>query len=178
MNMHQVSCFHLFSCRACLATWDLGEVRLLLVTAELQHQIVQVQGFSPTSRFPERRITIASCEGTLIKGLRPRQGEGQTCYCLTVKMRRLLGAVTVLVLLAAGVAGRDILQSAGSTNPTSFEAKKNANSQGTASSDTAVQQALQNQQTTQLQSKQTQMKPQGTQKKTLQQVGCTFTMNL
>ena len=92
-------------------------------------------------------------------------------------MCRLLATATILTILVVGVAGRRILQDSGSANPTSF-AQKNTNSQGTTSANTAVQQALQNQKTTQLQGRQTQIKPQITAKKTLQQVIQFTPMNL
>jgi len=93
------------------------------------------------------------------------------------RMCRLLATATIVTILAVGVAGRSILQDSGSANPTSF-AQKNTNSQGTNSANTAVQQALQNQKTTQLQGRQTQIKPQVTAKKTLQQVNRFTSMNL
>lgn len=96
----------------------------------------------------------------------PEEGSGIQAVS---RMCRLLATVTILNILALGAAGRSILQDSGSANPTSF-AQKNTNSQGTTSADTAVQQALQNQKTTQLQGRQTQIKPQVTAKKTLQQV--------
>ena len=89
-------------------------------------------------------------------------------YWLTARMCRLLAAATILTVLTVGVAGRGILQNSGNVNPTSFAAKRNTNSQGTVSSDAAVQQGLQNQKTTQLQAHQ--ITPKGTSKKTLQQV--------
>ena len=86
-------------------------------------------------------------------------------------MCKLLSAVTLVIVLAGGVSGRTTLQDSGSVNPTSFAVKQDTNSQGTVSAETATQQAVQNQKTTQLQSRQTQIKPQGTDKKTLRQVG-------
>ena len=85
-------------------------------------------------------------------------------------MCRPLGAVSVLLLLFIGTSGRNILQDSGATEPTSFAAKKNANSEAVTSADAATQQALQNQKIIQLQGKQTQVKSHSTQKKTLQQV--------
>jgi len=92
-------------------------------------------------------------------------------------MCRILATATIVTILAIGVAGRSILQDSGSASPTSF-AQKNTNSQGTNSANTAVQQALQNQKTTQLQGRQTQIKPQVTAKKTLQQVNRFTSINL
>ena len=85
-------------------------------------------------------------------------------------MCRPLGGVPVLLLLLTGAAGRSILQDSGSTEPSSFAAKKNTNTETLTSADAATRQALQNQKTIQLQGKQTQLKPHSTQKKTLQQV--------
>ena len=85
-------------------------------------------------------------------------------------MRRPLGGVPVLLLLLTGAAGRNLLQDSGSTEPSSFAAKKNTNTGTVTSADAATRQALQNQKTVQLQGKQTQIKSHSTQKKTLQQV--------
>lgn len=85
-------------------------------------------------------------------------------------MCRPLVGVPVLLLLLTGAACRSILQDSGSTEPSSFAAKKNTNTETLTSADAATRQALQNQKTVQLQGKQTQLKPHSTQKKTLQQV--------
>ena len=86
-------------------------------------------------------------------------------------MCRPLVGVPVLLLLLTGAACRSILQDSGSTEPSSFAAKKNTNTETLTSADAATRQALQNQKTVQLQDKQThQLKPHSTQKKTLQQV--------
>ena len=86
-------------------------------------------------------------------------------------MFRLLAIATFVTIIAADVNGRSVLQDSGSVDPTSFAAKRNTNSQGTVSSDAAVQQGLQNQKTTELQATQThRIQPQGTSKRTLQQV--------
>ena len=86
-------------------------------------------------------------------------------------MCKFVSAVTLVIVLAGGVSGRTVLQDNGSVDPTSFAVKQNTNSKGLVSAETAIQQAVQNQKSTQLQSRQTQIKPQGTSKKTLQQVG-------
>lgn len=95
-------------------------------------------------------------------------------------MCRRLAAAALLTILVAQAAGRSLLQDGGNAKPASFAARKDTNSQGTVLPGTAVQQALQNQKTTQLQSTMTQIKPQGNLKRALKQVGhpCCLVLDL
>ena len=152
-----------FMFRPCMervfATRTWRELRMLVSTATVLQRGEGLQVSHP-SRKAHLFVAVYVNACTLQEG---KAGLDTTMY-------RLLGAVSVLLLLLTGAAGRNMLQDTGNTQPTSFAAKKNANSEAVTSADAATRQALQNQKTVQLQGKQTQLKPHSTQKKTLQQV--------